>query len=59
MKPGWIPYKWFWALGGTLALLSIGFISMGSAVTAASLGFAATVFVILGFVERHRGAPPI
>lgn len=59
MKPGWIPYRWFWVIGGVLLVACIVMIFQGFALAAVGAGSGGAVMVAVGFLERHRGAPPV
>lgn len=59
-EPGWIPYRWWWGLGAACILLAILFaVERWSFWASIAMGFAGVTQVILGFIERHRGAPPL
>jgi hypothetical protein len=58
MKPGAIPYRWFWAIGGLLLVVGVAMIADGQWLGATGVMFGGIALVALGFVERHRGAPP-
>jgi hypothetical protein len=57
--PGKIPYRWFWVLGGVMLLIAVLSVVQGIGFLAITNVVAGVMLVILGFVERRRGAPPI
>jgi hypothetical protein len=57
--PGKVPYRWFWLLGGAMLLIAVISTVQGVGFLAVTNVFAGVMLVILGFVERRRGAPPI
>jgi uncharacterized membrane protein HdeD (DUF308 family) len=56
---GKIPYRWFWMLGGAILLIAVLAVVQGVGSLAATSAFAGVMLVILGFVERRRGTPPM
>lgn len=59
MKPGDIPYRWFWILGGVLLVCSLWGALQGYVLMSIGAGLGSVMMIVLGLVERHRGAPPI
>ncbi|MFD3444410.1 hypothetical protein ACFDTO_07410 [Microbacteriaceae bacterium 4G12] len=57
--PGKIPYRWFWVLGGAILLIAVLSAIQGIGFLSVSSVFGGVMVVILGFIERRRGAPPI
>jgi hypothetical protein len=55
--PNWIPYPWYWGLGAVLVVLALLFAALDDFFVTIGLLFAGAMMMILGFVERGRGAP--
>jgi hypothetical protein len=57
--PSWVPYRWYWVIGTAVLLVGLLSAIQGPGLHTATTAFAGVMIVIVGFVERHRGAPPI
>jgi hypothetical protein len=57
--PSWVPYRWYWVIGGVVLLVGLLSALQGIGFLTATSAFAGVMMVIVGFIERHRGAPPI
>ena len=58
-QPGPTPYRCFWLLGGVLIVIAVLLAVQGILWVSVSLAFAGVMLIILGYVERYRGAPPL
>ena len=59
MKPGWVPYRWYWFLGSASLVLAALFAISGFWITTITSGSAGVAMILVGFVERYKGAPPL
>ena len=58
-SPGKIPYRWFWVLGGSILLIAVLSAAQGVGFISVTSVFGGGMMIVLGSIERRRGAPPL
>jgi hypothetical protein len=59
MKSGSTPYRWFWGVGVLCLFVAVIMAVQGAALWMPIVMALCGVQLVLGFVERRRGAPPL
>jgi hypothetical protein len=59
MRPGSIPYRWFWVLGGVLIVVCVAMIVQGAFLAAAGVGCGAAGMILLDSLNDAAVLPAL